>query len=94
MGALGVWELPCPWMDGLGGGLGCAWKAGDGFLFLLGEAGLIWACVCGVRMGVFGDQIRNTGTYRKIFGDFSVARMGDRTGIFNRPSDFSLAVGD
>ena len=35
-------------------------------------------------------QILNTGTYRKIFGDFSLAQMGDCMGIFNRPSDFSL----
>ena len=39
-------------------------------------------------------QILNTGTYRKIFRDFSLAQMGDFMGIFNRPSDFSLAVGD
>ena len=39
-------------------------------------------------------QILNTGTYRKIFGDFSLAQMGDCMGIFNRPSDFSLAMGD
>ena len=39
-------------------------------------------------------QILNSGTYRKTFGDFSLAQMGDCTGIFNRPSDFSLAVGD
>ena len=39
-------------------------------------------------------QILNTGTYRKIFRDFSLAQMGDCMGIFNRPSDFSLAMGD
>ena len=39
-------------------------------------------------------QIQNTGSYRKIFGDFLLARMGDCMGIFNCPSDFSLAVGD
>ena len=39
-------------------------------------------------------QILNTGTYREIFGDFSLAQMGDCMGIFNRPSDFSLAMGD
>ena len=39
-------------------------------------------------------QILITGTYRKIFGDFSLAQMDDFMGIFNRPSDFSLAVGD
>ena len=39
-------------------------------------------------------QILNTGTYRKIFGDFPLAQMGDCMGIFNHPSDFSLAMGD
>ena len=40
-----------------------------------------------------GTLLKN-GTYRKIFGDFSLAQMGDCIGIFNRPSDFSLVVGD
>ena len=45
-------------------------------------------------------QILNTGTlldngtYRKILGEFSLAQMGDCMGIFNPPSNFSLAVGD
>ena len=39
-------------------------------------------------------KCRDSTKYRKIFGDFSLEQMGDCMGIFNRPSDFTLAVGD
>ena len=48
----------------------------------------------GIKYITQHPQILNTWTYRKIFGDFSLAQMGDCMAIFNRPSDFSLAVGD